>query len=46
MENGSGCLNTGQQSFGQYQQQFRDVGADLDGDSIVGNDTDETNIMK
>ncbi len=30
IQNGSGCLNTGKQSFGQYYRQFRDVKKDVD----------------
>jgi len=46
VQDGSGCLNTGQQSFGQYRRQFRDVKNDVD--SVLGawNDDDDENVMK
>ena len=46
VQNGEGCINTGQQSFGQYYWQFRDVKNDVD--SVVGarNDDDDENVMK
>jgi len=46
IQNGSWCINTGKQSFGQYYRQFRD--AKKDSDSIPGayNDDDDENIMK
>lgn len=46
VQNGEWCLNTGQQSFGQYRWQFRDVKNDVD--SVLGawNDDDDENVMK
>ncbi len=46
VQNGWWCLNTGQQSFGQYRWQFRDVKNDVD--SVLGawNDDDDENVMK
>jgi len=46
IQNWSGCLNTGQQSFGQYSQQFRDVKNDVDSILWAWNDDDDENIMK
>lgn len=45
-QNGSGCLNTGQQSFGQYSRQFRDVKNNVDSVPWPWNDEDDENVMK
>lgn len=42
----SGCLNTGQQSFGQYYRQFRDVKNNVDSVPWAWNDDDDENVMK
>lgn len=46
IQNGSWCLNTGQQSFGQYYRQFRDVKYDVDSMTGAWNDDDDENVMK
>lgn len=46
LQNGSWCLSTGQQSFGQYFWQFRDVKNDVDSIAGAWNDDDDENIMK
>lgn len=48
IQNGLGCQRTGQQSFGQYYWQFRDVKKDVDVDSVPGawNDYDDESIMR
>ena len=46
VQNGSGCLNTGQQSFGQYGRQFRDVKNNVDSVPGPWNDDDDENVMK
>lgn len=46
IQNGSGCLNSGQQSFGQYYRQFRDVKKDVDSFAGAWNDDDDENVMK
>jgi hypothetical protein len=46
VQNGSWCLNTGQQSFGQYGWQFRDVKNDVDSVAGAWNDDDDENVMK
>lgn len=46
VQNGSGCSNTGQQSFGQYRRQFRDVKRNTDSILGAGNDDDDENVMK
>ena len=46
IQNGSGCIHTGQQSFGQYYRQFRDVKNDADTVPGARNDDDDENIMK
>lgn len=46
VQEGSGCVNTGQQSFGQYSWQFRDVKNDVDSVPGAWNDDDDENIMK
>jgi len=46
VQDGSGCLNTGRQSFGQYQRQFRDVKNNVDSVPGAGNDDDDENVMK
>jgi len=46
VQDGSGCLNTGQQSFGQYLWQFRDVKNDVDSVPGAWNDDDDENVMK
>lgn len=46
VQEGSGCLSTGRQSFGQYQWQFRDVKSDVDGLLWAWNDDDDENVMK
>lgn len=46
VQDGAWCTNTGQQSFGQYRWQFRDVKNDVD--SVLGawRDDDDENVMK
>ncbi len=44
--NGSGCANTWQQSFGQYQWQFRDAKDDVNSVLWSRNDDDDTNVMR
>jgi hypothetical protein len=39
-------LSTGQQSFGQYFWQFRDVKKDVDSVAGAWNDDDDENILK
>jgi len=46
VQNGSGCQNTGQQSFRQYYRQFRDVWDDIDWEWWAGHDDDDENVMK
>lgn len=46
LQNGVGCTHTGQQSFGQYRRQFRDVKKDVDTVEGERNDDDDENIMK
>ena len=46
IQNWSGCLHTGQQSFGQYRWQFRDVKNDVDSIPGAQNDDDDENVMK
>ena len=46
VQNGSGCSNTGQQSFGQYRRQFRNVRNDVDSVAGAWNDDDDENVMK
>lgn len=46
VQNGDGCLNSWQQSFGQYRWQFRDVKNDADTVAGAGNDDDDENVMK
>lgn len=46
LQNGVGCTHTGQQSFGQYFRQFRDVKKDVDTAPWARNDDDDENIMK
>jgi len=46
VQNGSWCINTGKQSFGQYSRQFRDVKDDTDSISGARNDDDDENVMK
>jgi len=46
VQNGSWCVNTGQQSFGQYRRQFRDVKSDVDSVPGAVNDDDDENILK
>lgn len=43
---GSWCLSTGQQSFGQYFWQFRDVKKDVDSVAGAWNDDDDENVLK
>lgn len=42
----SWCLSTGQQSFGQYFWQFRDVKKDVDSVAGAWNDDDDENVLK
>jgi len=46
IQNWSGCLNTGKQSFGQYYRQFRDVKNNVDSIPWAWNDDDDENVMK
>ncbi|MFA7298816.1 MAG: type II secretion system protein [Candidatus Absconditabacterales bacterium] len=46
VQNGGGCLNTGQQSFGQYRWQFWDVRKNADSVPGAWNDDDDENVMK
>lgn len=46
IQNWSGCLHTGQQSFGQYYWQFRDVKQNVDSVPGAWNDDDDENVMK
>ena len=46
IQHGSWCLSTGQQSFGQYFWQFRDVKKDVDSIAGARNDDDDENILK
>lgn len=46
VQNGSWCINTGKQSFGQYRWQFRDVKNDADYVLWAQNDDDDENILK
>jgi len=46
VQDGSGCLSTGKQSFGQYYRQFRDVKNDVDTVPGARNDDDDENVMK
>jgi len=46
VQNGSGCVNTGKQSFGQYYRQFRDVKNDADYTIWAWNDDDDENTLK
>jgi len=42
----SWCLQTGQQSFGQYRRQFRDVKNDVDSVPGARNDDDDEHVMQ
>jgi len=46
VQNGWWCLNTGQQSFGQYRWQFWDVRKNADSVPGAWNDDDDENVMK
>ncbi len=46
VQDGSWCLNTGKQSFGQYYRQFRDVKKDVDTVAGARNDDDDENVLK
>jgi len=46
VQNGLWCVNTGQQSFGQYNRQFRDAKNNVDSVAGAWNDDDDENIMK
>ena len=46
VQDGSGCLSTGKQSFGQYYRQSRDVKKDVDTVAGAWNDDDDENVLK
>jgi hypothetical protein len=46
VQNGWWCSNTGQQSFGQYRWQFRDVKNNIDSVQGAWNDDDDENVMR
>ena len=46
VQQGSGCVQTGQQSFWQYYWQFRDVKNDVDNVSGALGDADDVRVMK